>query len=137
MHQRRHARLTMMRQGQSRSRLRTRATLSWPRQGCPPCHALHAPSVGDPLTQAVMKPGRTVAGSVRARGQTAACVLQIAFLAAMVGPKVAAAAAQRALEVLTEDDPDLAAEADTVMADDGQATAGSNGHATGAHSVRL
>ena len=72
-------------------------------------------------------------GSAGARGQTAACVVQIAFLAAMVGPKVAAAAAQRALEVLTEDDPDLAAAADTVMDDDGEATAGSNGLATGVH----
>ena len=84
-----------------------------------------------------MRLGSTIAGSVRARGQTAACVMQIAFLAAMVGPKVAAAAAQRALEVLTEDDPDLAAEADTVMADDGEATAGSNGHATGVHGQAL
>ena len=36
---------------------------------------------------------------------------QVAFLAAMVGPKVAAAAAQRALEVLAEEDPAVAAEA--------------------------
>lgn len=33
--------------------------------------------------------------------------VQVAFLAAMVGPKVAAAAAQRALEVLSEDDPSI------------------------------
>lgn len=32
---------------------------------------------------------------------------QVAFLAAMVGPKVAAAAAQRALEVLSEEDPSV------------------------------
>ena len=38
-------------------------------------------------------------------------MLQVAFLAAMVGPKVAAAAAQRALEVLAEEDPVVAAEA--------------------------
>ena len=37
--------------------------------------------------------------------------MQVAFLAAMVGPKVAAAAAQRALEVLAEEDPAVAAEA--------------------------
>ena len=37
------------------------------------------------------------------------CVVQVAFLAAMVGPKVAAAAAQRALEVLAEEDPAVAA----------------------------
>ena len=35
----------------------------------------------------------------------------MAFLAAMVGPKVAAASAQRALEVLAEEDPAVAAEA--------------------------
>ncbi|GMH38909.1 hypothetical protein BSKO_06807 [Bryopsis sp. KO-2023] len=35
---------------------------------------------------------------------------QVAFLAAMVGPKVAAAAAQRALEVLSEEDPAAAQE---------------------------
>ena len=38
-------------------------------------------------------------------------MVQVAFLAAMVGPKVAAAAAQRALEVLAEEDPAVAAEA--------------------------
>jgi hypothetical protein len=36
----------------------------------------------------------------------------VAFLASMVSPKVAAAAAQRALEVLAEDDPSMLAEAD-------------------------
>lgn len=39
------------------------------------------------------------------------CNAQVAFLAAMVGPKVAAASAQRALEVLAEEDPAVAAEA--------------------------
>ncbi len=39
------------------------------------------------------------------------CIVQVAFLAAMVGPKVAAAAAQRALEVLAAEDPAVAAEA--------------------------
>ncbi|KAL3142735.1 hypothetical protein ABBQ38_003035 [Trebouxia sp. C0009 RCD-2024] len=48
---------------------------------------------------------------------------QVAFLAAMVGPKVAAAAAQRALEVLAEEDPAVAAEAGALHQDttqDGQ-----------------
>ena len=36
---------------------------------------------------------------------------QMAFLAAMVGPKVAAAAAQAALESLAEEDPAIAREA--------------------------
>jgi hypothetical protein len=35
---------------------------------------------------------------------------QVAFLASVVSPKVAAAAAQRALEALAEDDPAAAAE---------------------------
>ena len=39
-------------------------------------------------------------------------VLQVAFLASMVSPKVAAAAAMRALEVLGEDDPEAAAQLD-------------------------
>lgn len=43
--------------------------------------------------------------------------MQVAFLAAMVGPKVAAAAAQRALEVLSEGDPAIAAEAASMEAD--------------------
>ena len=43
----------------------------------------------------------------------------------MVGPKVAAAAAQRALEVLAEEDPAIVAEADALQKDstqDGQAS---------------
>lgn len=49
---------------------------------------------------------------------------QVAFLAAMVGPKVAAAAAQRALEVLAEEDPAVAAEAAALQqaTEDGQAS---------------
>lgn len=45
---------------------------------------------------------------------------QVAFLAAMVGPKVAAAAAQRALEVLAEEDPAVAAEAGALHQDTAQ-----------------
>ena len=39
---------------------------------------------------------------------------QVAFLASMVSPKVAAAAAMRALEVLGEDDPEAAAQLDYI-----------------------
>ena len=45
--------------------------------------------------------------------------LQVSFLAAMVGPRVAAAAAARALEVLAEEDPAIAAEA-AALESDGQ-----------------
>ena len=44
----------------------------------------------------------------------------MAFLAAMVGPKVAAASAQRALEVLAEEDPAVAAEAAALQQDAAQ-----------------
>lgn len=42
---------------------------------------------------------------------------QVAFLALMVGPRVAAAAAQRALEVLSEEEPSAAAEASELQRD--------------------
>lgn len=44
----------------------------------------------------------------------------MAFLAAVVGPKVAAASAQRALEVLAEEDPAVAAEAAVLQQDAAQ-----------------
>lgn len=48
---------------------------------------------------------------LQSNGLSQAHGVQVAFLAAMVGPKVAAAAAQKALEVLSEEDPAIAAEA--------------------------
>lgn len=44
--------------------------------------------------------------------------VQVAFLASMVSPKVAAAAAARALEVLGEDDPAVLAEAEYINEDE-------------------
>ena len=44
------------------------------------------------------------------------CPVQMAFLTAMVGPKVAAAAAQAALESLTAEDPSIGHEAAAGMA---------------------
>ena len=51
--------------------------------------------------------------------------VQVAFLASMVSPKVAAAAAARALEVLGEDDPAVLAEAEYINEDEenGEGTA--------------
>lgn len=60
------------------------------------------------------------------------CGLQVAFLAAMVGPKVAAAAAQRALEVLAEEDPAVAAEAAALDANEQQQADGQPGQDTSA-----
>lgn len=50
----------------------------------------------------------------------AMCMCQVAFLASMVSPKVAAAAAQKALEVLGEEDPCILAEADYLEEDNQQ-----------------
>jgi hypothetical protein len=55
--------------------------------------------------------------------------LQVSFLANMVGPKIAAAAAQRALEVLAEED---AAAAEAVAAQAAQAHGGAGVEANGA-----
>lgn len=55
----------------------------------------------------------------------------------MVGPKVAAAAAQRALEVLAEDDPAVAAEAAALEADEQQQPNGQADQDTSAPPGRL
>ena len=61
--------------------------------------------------------------------------MQVAFLAAMVGPKVAAAAAQRALEVLGEEDPAVAAEA-AALKQDATTTPNDRSESPGMHTHR-
>ena len=58
--------------------------------------------------------------------------LQVAFLASVGGPKVAAAAAQAALEALGEDDPGAAAELEYLEGVRAEAAAGAEGSAGGA-----
>lgn len=70
---------------------------------------------------------RTAAHRLRSAG-ILLCV-QVSFLANMVGPKIAAAAAQRALEVLAEED---AAAAAAVSAEAAQPNGGAEGEANGA-----